>query len=162
VVVPVGELFVVVVVVVFDVVVVVVFVVVVTGRVSGIVTVVMPCGPLVVVMITRRFVVVVTPGWVVVTAVVGAVVIVVGSSVIVSLPVGVMVVTPGAGGSGLFAGLAVFVFALTAATVARIVARPTPDADRMTSARAFALFSGGGAICPRSGESVTGSVTTAP
>jgi hypothetical protein len=122
-------------------------VVVVGGWVVGweMVIVVGPCGPLVVVTMTRRFVVVgVVASVVVVTAAV-VVAIVVGRRATVDVS-DVTTVTPGPAGSWLWGGLAALEFALTAATVASTVASPTPDTDRMTMARDLARLSVGGAI----------------
>ncbi len=111
--------------------------------VIGMVTVVGPCGP--VVTITRCRVVVAMPGWVVVADVAAVVGMVVGRRETVVVSAVAYVLTSGPVGSG-FGGLAVFVFALTAATVASTVARPTPDAARTTIARDLARLSVGGAI----------------
>ncbi len=127
-------------------------VVVVGGTVTGTVTVVGPWGP--VVTITRRLVVVGMAGCVVVVVavvigtVVGRMVIEVGELVWVR-------VSPLMAGPGLLAGGLAELVAVTVATVASTVASATPDPARMTIARDLARLSAGGAICPRSDESVT-------
>jgi hypothetical protein len=123
------------------------------GGGGGRVTVVGPCGPLV--TITRRFVVVGMPGCVVVVvaAVVGGVV---GSRLTEDGESVAVRPSPLMTGPGLLAGgLAVPDVAATVATVASTVASATPDPARMTIARDLARLPAGGAICPRSDESVT-------
>jgi hypothetical protein len=117
------------------------------------VTVVMPCGPLVVVVIRRVVVVVGAAGCVVVAAIVVG--IVVGSRVTDVFVVVVNELPPG--GVLLAGGPAELAFALNVATVASTVDRATPDAASRASARDLARLSVGGAIWPRSGESVTSS-----
>jgi hypothetical protein len=106
------------------------------------VTVVMPCGPLVVVVIMRRFVVVGVAGAVVVAAIVVGMV--VGSRVTDVFPTVLNVLTPG--GVLLAGGLAELAFALTVATVASTVDRATPAPASRASARDLARLSVGGAI----------------
>jgi hypothetical protein len=138
-----------------------VWVVVVVGTVvSGSVIVVMPCGPLVVVIVTCFLVVVTVPGEVVLPAVVGTEVGPVVGSRATEEFVPVLRPSPADGtfGPGPVDGLAVVVVAVRVATVARTVASATPEPARMTSARDLARLSAGGAMWPRS----VGSVTVSP